>query len=92
MCHDRSTGDELPLTQEFLSIMLGAHRPSVTTSALVLQSSGFIKYRRGLITFLDREGLEDFTFDCYQIVKQDDEHQAGLILRLNFNPGIPSQS
>jgi CRP-like cAMP-binding protein len=74
MCHDRTNGNELQLTQEFLGIMLGAHRPSITTSALVLQSSGFIKYRRGWITILDREGLEDFTCDCYQIVKQDDEN------------------
>jgi len=70
MCRDRTKGDKLHLTQEFISIMLGAHRPSVTTSALMLQSSGFIKYRRGEITILDREGLEDFTCDCYQIVKQ----------------------
>ena len=73
MCHDRAESDKLNLTQEFLSIMLGAHRPSITTSALVLQSSGFINYRRGRITILDREGLEDFTCNCYHIVRRVDD-------------------
>lgn len=71
LCHDRSVSDKLPLTQDFLSIMLGVNRPSVTLSAIHLQSAGFIKYKRGLITVIDREGLEDFTCDCYQKVKKD---------------------
>jgi CRP-like cAMP-binding protein len=71
MCHDRSAADELTLTQEFLSIMLGVNRPTVTTSALVLQGGGFIKYTRGKITVLDREGLEDFACDCYDVVRPE---------------------
>jgi CRP-like cAMP-binding protein len=71
MCHDRGKDDELTLTQEFLSLMLGVNRPTVTTSAVVLQGGGFIKYTRGKITILDREGLEDFTCDCYQAVKPE---------------------
>jgi CRP-like cAMP-binding protein len=71
MCHDRSKGDELTLTQEFLSIMLGVNRPTVTTSALILQGGGLIKYRRGKIIILDREGLEDFACDCYEVVKPE---------------------
>ena len=73
MCRDRSETDELKLTQEFLAIMLGANRSSVTLSALALQSAGYIKYSRGLITILDRQGLEDFTCDCYQGIKQEYE-------------------
>jgi CRP-like cAMP-binding protein len=71
MCHDRSASDQLTLTQEFLSIMLGVNRPTVTTAALVLQGGGFIKYSRGKIIVLDREGLEDFACDCYDVVKPE---------------------
>jgi len=71
LCHDRSETNELKLTQEFLSIMLGSQRASVTMSAIALQSAGFIKYSRGNITITDREGLEDFTCACYQSVKQE---------------------
>jgi CRP-like cAMP-binding protein len=76
MCHDRSKGDELTLTQEFLSIMLGVNRPTVTTAALVLQGGDFIKYSRGKITVLDREGLEDFACDCYDVVKPEYDRLA----------------
>jgi CRP-like cAMP-binding protein len=71
LCHDRSCTDKLPLTQEFLSIMLGINRPSVTLAATHLQSAGLINYKRGMITVTDREALEDFTCDCYQRVKAD---------------------
>lgn len=71
MCHDRAVTDKLPLTQEFLAIMLGANRPSVTTAAIVLQGGGFIRYARGKITVIDREGLEDFACDCYRVVKPE---------------------
>ncbi len=71
LCHDRSETNELKLTQEFLSIMLGSQRASVAMSAIALQSAGFIKYSRGNITITDREGLEDFTCACYQAVKQE---------------------
>lgn len=71
LCHDRSASDVLTLTQEFLAIMLGANRPSVTTAALILQGGGFIKYSRGRITVTDREGLEDFACDCYRVTKPE---------------------
>jgi len=71
LCRDRSASDVLSLTQEFLAIMLGANRPSVTTAALILQGGGFIKYSRGRITVIDREGLEDFACDCYRVVKPE---------------------
>jgi CRP-like cAMP-binding protein len=76
MCHDRSATDELTLTQDFLSTMLGVNRPTITTSAIVLQGGGFIKYRRGLITILDREGLEDFACDCYEVVRHEYDRLA----------------
>ena len=45
--HDRVDGDEFKLTQEFLSYMLGVHRPAVTLAAGILQQAGFIHYSRG---------------------------------------------
>ena len=71
LCRDRSPTDELQLTQEFLGIMLGANRATVTVAAIALQGGGFIKYSRGLITILDREGLEHFACDCYRTVKEE---------------------
>jgi CRP-like cAMP-binding protein len=76
MCHDRSAKDELTLTQDFLSIMLGVNRPTVTTAALILQGGGFIKYSRGKITITDREGLEEFACDCYSVVKPEYDRLA----------------
>lgn len=70
MCHDRVEGDQLDLTQEFLAIMLGVTRVSVTLSASSLQTIGYIKYNRGHITVVDREGLEDSACECYQVVKK----------------------
>jgi CRP-like cAMP-binding protein len=71
LCHDRSDSDTLPLTQEFLSIMLGSNRPTVTQTALILQAAGLIKYSRGKITIIDRQAIEDFACDCYLVVKPE---------------------
>ncbi len=70
MCRDRSQGDMLHLTQEFLAIMLGTQRATVTVAAINLQSANLIKYSRGNIVITDREGLEEFTCECYQVVKK----------------------
>jgi CRP-like cAMP-binding protein len=70
MCHDRSASDRLPLTQEFLSVMLGVTRTSVSIIAGELQKSGLIKYSRGMITILDRKGLEGHTCTCYNIIQR----------------------
>lgn len=66
MCHDRVGSDEFNLTQEFIANMIGAHRPTVSTAASALQSEGLIKYSRGLITVLNRRGLEKFACECYR--------------------------
>ena len=71
MCHDRIDGEVLPLTQEFIAVMLGASRVSVTLAAKDLQKIGYIQYVRGKITVLDREGLEDASCECYAIVKRE---------------------
>ena len=65
MTHDRVDGDELALTQEFLSYMLGVRRAGVTEACGTLQRSALIRYRHGHITVVDRAGLEAATCECY---------------------------
>lgn len=77
MCHDRVDNSHLELTQEFLAIMLGVTRVSVTLSASSLQTIGYIKYTRGNITVLDRQGLEDSACECYKVVKTEYERVDG---------------
>lgn len=73
MTHDRVGKNDFPLTQEFLSEMLGVRRASVSVVAATLQRAGFIRYSRGKITILDREGLESASCECYKIVKAEFE-------------------
>ena len=71
MTYDRCLSEDLPLTQDFIAMMLGTHRPGVTAAAAILQTEGLIKYRRGHITIEDKEGLKDFACECYGIIKAD---------------------
>jgi CRP-like cAMP-binding protein len=73
MPHDRAGLDTLQLTQEFLAMMLGVQRPSVTLAATTLQEAGLIKYRRGIIDVLDREGLEATSCKRYAVVRKEFE-------------------
>lgn len=72
MTRDRVDDDTFPLTQEFLSQMLGVRRATVSLSASLLQQAGLIAYTRGQLTILDRPGLEAAACDCYQAIR--DEH------------------
>lgn len=65
MCRDRADGDELVVTHEFLSTMLGVRRPGVTVAVQVLEGQGFIRAARGRITILDRAGLETLAGQSY---------------------------
>jgi len=68
--HDRVDSDEFLLTQEYISRMLGAHRPHVTTAARVLQNAGLINYSRGRLAILNRRGLEKASCGCYRDGKE----------------------
>ena len=70
VARDRAEGDELALTQDFVAMMLGVHRPSVTVTAGILQRAGLIRYANGHITLLDRPGLEAAACECYGAVRQ----------------------
>ena len=72
-CHDRVGQDRVELTQEFLAVMLGVQRPSVTLAATVLQKEGLISYRRGVIDVVDRRGVEGTACECYWIVRKEFE-------------------
>lgn len=70
MSQDRVQGDVVPLTQEFLSHMLGTRRASVTVAAGILQKAGLIKYARGSVTIVDRNKLEDAACECYASINR----------------------
>jgi len=67
MAHDRVGDDTLPLTHEFLSLMLGVRRPGVTEALNALRKQGLISYRRGQITVRNRKGLERTAGETYGI-------------------------
>jgi len=69
-CQDRVQSDELPLTQEFLSHMLGTQRSTVSVTAGVLEADGLIRYSRGRIAVLDRAGLEVRACECYATMRE----------------------
>lgn len=66
LAHDRIGADEFPLTQEFVAMMLGASRPTVTLVAGTLQKAGLITYQRGHVTIVDRQKLEQASCECYR--------------------------
>ena len=69
--HDRLEADELPLTHEFLAMMLGVRRPSVTDVLKQLVKKGLIRHGWGKITVLDLKGLERAACECYRAVNQE---------------------
>ncbi len=76
MTRDRVDTDRLPLTQEFLAMMLGTGRSGVAIAAATFQQAGFIRYSHGNITLLDRPGLENAACECYEVAR---EQFAGLL-------------
>ena len=65
MAQDRIQDDILPLTHEFVSLMLGVRRPGVTEALKALRQRGLISYRRGEITINDRKGVERVAGEAY---------------------------
>ena len=77
MTHDRVQSDRFLLTQEFLAMMLGVRRASVTGVAAALKRAKLIEYSRGRVTMLDRAGLERRACECYQVSKKEFDRLLG---------------
>jgi CRP-like cAMP-binding protein len=77
MCHDRLVGDDLPLTHEFLSLMLGVRRSGVTDEIHILEGMGLIKATRGRIQIVDRAKMQDVAGGCYGLPEREYERLIG---------------
>jgi CRP-like cAMP-binding protein len=71
MCSDRLQSDHIPITHEFLAMMLGTRRSSVTVAAGILHKAGLITYSRGSVTIQKRDGLLHAACECYQTVHEE---------------------
>jgi CRP-like cAMP-binding protein len=77
MTHDRMQSNEFLLTQEFLAMMLGVQRTGVSAAAGALQRAGLIRYKRGNVTIIDRQGLKDGSCECYGVSKMEFDRLLG---------------
>src|SRR4051794_15996948 len=68
MTRDRVGLDDIRLTHQYLAMMLGARRASVTDALRPLQEAGLVRSHRGLLTILDGPGLEARSCECYSVV------------------------
>jgi CRP-like cAMP-binding protein len=71
MTHDRVSGNEIQLTHEFLATMLGVRRASVSDTLQALHNQGLIENGRGVISVVNRKGMEDASCVCYQLVRDE---------------------
>ena len=87
LCHDQVGRDTFPLTQEFFAAFLGVARPTVTIVSRKLRRAGYIHYRRGCLSVVDREGLENASCECYAIVRRYyDEAFSKALAIINQSP------
>ncbi len=77
LSQDRTGARIVPLTQEYLAVMLGVQRAAVGVAASRLRDEGLIRYSRGQVQILDREGLEHRACECYGAVKATAERVFG---------------
>ena len=77
LSHDRLRSNDLVMTQDLISNMLGVRREGVTMAAQQLKSKGLISYVRGTITMVNRKGLEKAVCECYQVVKTEYDRLLG---------------
>ena len=67
--HDQMGEQDFNLSHEFLAVMLGVQRPTVSAVAGTLQEAGLIRYTHGRVTVRDRQGLEAASCECYPIIR-----------------------
>jgi CRP-like cAMP-binding protein len=81
LSHDRLPANELALTQELMSTLLGVRREGVSEAAGRLQAAGLLRHARGRITVLDRPKLEAQACECYAVVKREYDRLIGSAFR-----------
>jgi diguanylate cyclase (GGDEF)-like protein/PAS domain S-box-containing protein len=92
---DRLPSNQLRMTHELIANMLGVRREGVTEAAGKLQMAGLIRYSRGLITVLDRPGLEARVCECYSVIRNELDRLFHLPLehrRATERPSLPLES
>ena len=77
MTHDRIAQDEFPLTHEFLAVMLGVRRPTVTLVMAQLTRAGIVSHVRGHVRITDRKGLEGAACECYRNIRMVSDRLLG---------------
>ena len=71
--HDNAREDHFTLTHEFLALMMGVNRPSLSLTLAALQRRGLIRYQRASLTLLDRRGMEQGACECYESLRRETE-------------------
>jgi len=71
MTQDRTGGASLPLTQEYMAIMTGVQRTTISAVANQLRAAGLIRFSRGNVKIIDRPGLEAAACECYGAVRAE---------------------
>ncbi len=84
LSHDRLDSDELVMTHDLISNMLGVRREGITLAAKKLAARKLIKNTRGTITIIDRHGMEDAACECYQIVNTEYNRLLGRGISRTF--------
>lgn len=86
LVHNRVRRDEFQMRQEFMALMLGVHRPTVSTAARMLQQAGLISYSRGQMRILDADGLRNGRCECLELI----EKQFNQIFEHPLQPALKS--
>ncbi len=87
---DRLETPQLTMTHELLANLMGVRREGITESARKLQIAGFITYSRGLITVVDRAGIEAYCCECYGVVRREYDRLVGAGANLTHDALPPS--
>jgi CRP-like cAMP-binding protein len=87
---DRQAGDALEITQERMAALLGVRRETVTEAALKLQRAGLIRYGRGHVQVLDRQGLEQRSCECHAVVRLAYERLGADAVPWSRRPALPA--
>jgi CRP-like cAMP-binding protein len=91
MTHDRVGADRFPLTQDLWARMLGVRRASVNVAAGMLHQQGVIRYSRGVISVIDRPGLEGAACPCYQAIRRQFEWLQPASRTVAAGPGTRAE-